>query len=99
MLDTSDNDFSLFHVNIRSHSLHHDELVSTLTSLKVGFDIIGVSETWNSFENPIETDLESPCYRFFQVQSQSQNGDVELYVKSGLTPIPKPDLCKDSTEL
>ena len=33
-LNTSVNDFSLFHMNIRSLSLHFDELVSTLAALK-----------------------------------------------------------------
>ena len=53
-LDTSDNYLSLLHLNIRSLSLHVYELVSTLATLKINFDVIGVSETWNSFENPIK---------------------------------------------
>ena len=48
-LDISENDFSLFHMNTRSLSLHFDELISTLATLKINFDVIGVSETWNSF--------------------------------------------------
>ena len=45
-LSTSENDLSLFHMNVRSLSLHFDELIST--------DIIGFSETWNSFDNPVK---------------------------------------------
>ena len=97
-LDTSDNDLSLLHLNIRSLSLHVDELASTLATLKINFDVIGVSETWNSFENPIEANVEIPGYVYFPCQSHSQNGGVALYMKSGLTLIPRPDLSKDSTD-
>ena len=94
----SENDLSLFHMNVRSLSLHFDELFSTLATLKTNFDVIGVSETWNSFENPIKTNVEIPGYSYFPVQSHSQNGGVVLYVKSGgLAPTPRPDLGKDST--
>ena len=97
-IDVSEKDLSIFHVNIRSLSLHLDELLSILTSLKINFDVIGVSETWNSLENPIKTNVEIPGYCYFPYQSHSQNGGVALYVKSGLNPILRPDLCKDSTD-
>ena len=97
-LDTSEKDFSLFHMNIRSHSLHHDELFSTLASLRINFDVIGVSETWNSFENSLKANVDIPGYSYFPQQTHSQNGGVALYVKSGLTPIPRPDLKRDSTD-
>ena len=85
-------------MNTRSLSLHFDELISTLASLEINFDVIGVSETWNSFENPIKTNVEIPGYRNFSNQSHSQNGGVGLYVKSGLDSIPRPDLGKDSSD-
>ena len=97
-LDTSVKDLSLFHANIRSLSLHFDELVSTLSNLKINFDVIGVSETWNSFENPIKTNVEIPGYNYFPSQSHTQNGGVAIYVKSELTSIPRPDLDKDSID-
>ena len=97
-LDTSTNDLLLFHTNIRSLSFHFDELLSTLSNLKINFDVIGVSETWNSFDNPTKTNVEIPGYSYFPSQSHTQNGGVALYVKSGFTPIPRPDLCMDSTD-
>ena len=97
-LDTSDSDLSLLHLNVRSLSLHVDELVSTLATLKINCDVIGVSETWNSFENPIKTNVEIPGYSYFPCQSHSQNGGVALYVKSGLNLLPRPDLSKESTD-
>ena len=96
-LNTSENDLSLFHMNVRSLSLHFDELISTLSTLKTNFDIIGLSETWNSFENPVKTNVEIPGYSYFSYQSHSQNGGVALYVKSSLSPTPRPDLSRDST--
>ena len=97
-LSTSENDFSLFHMNRRSVSYHFDELISTLASLKINFDVIGVSETWNSFENPIKTNVDIPGYRNFSNQSHSQNCGVGLYVKSGLNSTHRPDLGKDSSD-
>ena len=79
--DHSQNDFSLLHMNIRSLSCHFDELVSTLVSLEIKFDVVGVSETWDSLENPIKTNIDIPGYSFFSVQSHSQNGGVGLYVR------------------
>ena len=96
-LSTSENDLSLFHMNVRSLSLHFDELISTLSTLKINFDIIGLSETWNSIENPVKTNVQIPGYSYFPYQSHSQNGGVVLYVKSGLSPTPRPDLSRDST--
>ena len=98
MLDTSEHDLSLFHLNIRSLSLHLDELSSTLATLTLNFDVIGVSETWNSFENPINSNVEIPGYSYFPCQSHTQNGGVAIYVKVGLNPIPRPDLGKSTTD-
>ena len=94
-LSTSDNDFSLFHMNTRNLSLHFDELISTITTLKINFDVIGLSETWNSIQNPIKTNVEIPGYDYFSCL-QSQNCGVALYVKTDLTPTPRPDLSKDN---
>lgn len=97
-LNTSESDLSMLHLNIRSLSLHLDELVSTLATLKINFDVIGLSETWNSFENPIQINVEIPGYKYFSCQSHSQNGGVALYLKTGLILIPRPDLSKDGTD-
>ena len=36
-----------------------------LASLKINFDVIGVSETWNSFDNPIRTNVQMTGYEIF----------------------------------
>lgn len=43
-MELSDKDFSLFHMNIRSHSLHFEELHALLSSLNINFQVIGLSE-------------------------------------------------------
>ena len=65
-----------------------------LASLKINFDVIGVSETWNSFDNPIRTNVQMTGYENFSYKSHSKNGGVALYVKSGLNPISRTDLSK-----
>ena len=42
--------------------------------------------------------MEIPGYSYFPSQSHTPNGGVALYVKSGFTPIPRPDLCMDSID-
>ena len=95
MLNASENDFAVIHINIRNVSF--DELVSTLVSLKLNFNAIGVSETWGSFEIPPKTNVETLGYCHFSCQSYSQNVGVTLCIKRGLTPILRPDLGKKNT--
>ena len=78
-------------MNIRSLSCHFDELLSLLTNLNVGFDVIAVSETLDSFERPLTMNIPIPGYTFLSSKSQSQNGGVSLYVKTSLDPVPRPD--------
>ena len=97
-LTASHNDLSLLHMNIRSLPLHYDELVATLSSLNISFDIIGLSETWHSSGSSIDINVEIPDYSYFTYKSQSQNGGVALYVKRSLSPIPRLDLGKDNVD-
>ncbi len=39
-----------------------------------------------------------PRLKIFSCETHSQNGSVALYLKTGLTLIPRPDLSKDSTD-
>lgn len=42
-VEVSKNDFALFHMNIRSLSLHYEEFHALLCSLKIDFQVIGLS--------------------------------------------------------
>ena len=77
-------DLSILHTNIRSLSLHHDELINLCAQAKVNFDIIGVSETWNQTQNEILTNVSIEEYNHYDTKSSSQNGGVRLYVKKSL---------------
>ena len=46
----SKDTMSVFHMNIRSLSAHHDELSLLLAGLKFKFDVIGISETKGFFQ-------------------------------------------------
>jgi len=62
---TSHNDLSFLHMNIRSLSCHFDELLTLLSNLNISFDVVAVSETWDSFQKPLGTNVEIPGYTFF----------------------------------
>ena len=91
-LQLSSNDFSILHTNIRSLSLHHDELVSLSAHTNLNLDVIGVSEIWHSNDNPISSNVEIPGYTFYKTSSCSQNGGAGLYIKNSLTSNPRIDL-------
>ena len=97
-LDTSATDLSSPHMNIRSLSCHFDELQSLLVNLNIGFNVVAVSGTWDSFARPLSSNVSIPGYILLSSKSQSQNGGVGLYIKTGLGPIPRPELGSDSDE-
>ena len=99
-LQLSSSDFSILHTNIRSLSLHHDELVSLSAHTKLNLDVIGVSEIWHSNDNPISSNVDIPGYTFFKTKSVTQNGGVGLYIRDSLTYNPRIDLdsCTDDFE-
>ena len=99
-LQSSSSDFSILHTNIRSLSLHLDELVSLSAHTNLNPDAIGVSEIWHSNDNPISSNVDIPGYTLFKSSSTSQNGGVGLYIKNSLTSNPRVDLdsCSDDFE-
>ena len=69
-----------------------------LVNLNSGFDIVAVSETWDSIGRPVSTTVNIPGCTIFSKRSQSQNGSVGLYIKTCLGPVPKPESDSDSGE-
>ena len=88
----SQEDLSLFHMNIRSLSLHHDEFHSLLTNLNTNFKVIGLSEIKASVDTPISDNIELPGYKFHYTPSNSAAGGVGIYVKSDLRANKRDDL-------
>ena len=62
-LQASQEDLSLFHMNIRSLSLHRDEFHSLLTKLNTEFKVINLSEIKASVDAPIIDNIELPGYK------------------------------------
>ena len=86
-LQVSQEDFSLFHMNIRSLSLHHDERTSFLSNLKGDFKVIGLSEVKASVDAITANSIGLPAYKFYYIPSNSAAGGVGIYVKSDLNAI------------
>ena len=87
-LDSHSGDLSILHTNIRSLALHYDELVSLATVTNRHCSVIGVSEMWNSKDNPIVTNVEIPGYKLYTTLSLSQNDGVGLYVQQSFVSKP-----------
>ena len=92
---TSRNDLSFLHMNIRNLSC---QVLPLLSNLNISFDVVAVSETWDSIERPLSTNVEIPGYTFFSSKSKSGNGGVGLYIKTSLGPVLRSDLNSDSDE-
>ena len=91
--DVKDNahQFSLFHVNLRSLSVHHDELRLLLNALKCCFDIIGISET----KEPSDGFLNNVTLDGYDLHSKYSNSavlGVAIYIRSNLDYIIRDDL-------
>ena len=98
-LEISNKDFTLFHMNIRSLSLHFEEFHALLSSLKIDFKVIGLSEIKASASAPIKSNITLPGYNFYHTMSQSAAGGVGIYVKLDLTTNKRDDLSVSTVEL
>ena len=98
ILVTSNKDLPFFHINIRSLSLHHDELQTPLSSLNANIQVIGLSEIKASFNASIKANIEVPGYKFHYTPSQSNAGGVGIYVKSDLIANKRDDICVNNVD-
>ena len=83
--------FSIFHLNIRSLSVHLEELQLLLNALKINFDVIGISETKEQSGGFLKN-VDLHGYTIHSQHSNSEAGGVALYVKSNLDYIIRDDL-------
>ena len=93
--------FSLFHLNIRSLSSHHDELLLLLSSFGISLDVIGISESKEQTNHGFLTNVDISGYTMYSTPTKSSCGGAALYVKSLLNHKPREDLsvCKDEFEM
>ena len=86
------NNFSMFHINIASLSLHIDDLRTLLHVLDHPFDVIAVSETKiKEDSNPI-TNIDIDGYNFVHTPTKTDFGGVGLFIKNNFTLKPRDDL-------
>ena len=88
----SRDNFSMFHINIASLSLHFEDLKILLQILDHSFDIIAVSETKikDGFD-PI-TNFHIDGYNFVHTPTKTDFGGVGLFIKKKYTVKPRDDL-------
>lgn len=97
---TSNNKFSVLHLNIRSLNKHHDELTSLISDTGYCFNIIGCSETWLNDKSYTDT-LNLEGYALYYKNRPDRRGGVCLYVHSSMHVKVRDDLvindnCTDS---
>ena len=73
-------------------SLHYEDFYALLCSLKIDFQVIGLSEIKASVNAPIKSNINLPGYHFYHTVSHSAAGGVGIYVKSDLTTNKREDL-------
>ena len=52
----------------------------------------------STVRNPLSSNVNISGYSFFSTKSKSRNGDVNVYAKTGLWPVPRADLNAASTD-
>ena len=88
----SSADFSILHTDIKSLSLHYDELASLSEHSNLNLDVIGVSEIWHSNDNPIVSNIYISEYAILKTKLVTQNVGVGFYSKDSLKFNPRNDL-------
>ena len=84
---STDQMFSLFHVNIRSLSKHFGELQSLINSTKIPFDIIGETESKQLLNTDFAVDVSLDGYHIHSKPTKSTHGGVVMYVNKHLSSI------------
>ena len=90
--------FSLFHVNTRSLSKNFDQLLFVLSSLKVNFDLIGITETKQQVGKDFLVNVDVNDYFMYTQPSKLASGGVAIYVKDNLDHSRIDDMCTTSNE-
>ena len=98
VLEVSPNAFKLQHLNVRSLTLHFDELFSLLGGTGINFQVIGLSEIKVSVNSPISTNINIPGYNFHHTPSLSAAGGVGIYVNSLLKANKRLDLSTNTCD-
>jgi len=86
------DNFSLFHINIRSVSKNFCELQHYLQSLNYSFDVIGLSETW--LKDTTVNNFYHPGYKAENsYRTNKAGGGVSLLINESKEYVVRTDLC------
>ena len=88
------NFVSIIHTNICSLQANIDKLEDLLHDLDFSFDLIALTETWNSSKSntPFLPKKLTGYLDYIGMEGSSKKGGCGLYVKDTFTPIPRKDL-------
>ena len=89
--DASMNNLSMFHINIRSIIKKFNDLDCYLSLLKQKFSIIGISETWFSYQTYGLYEFENYSHTAMYREGK-KGGGVSLFVRDGIMYSKRPDL-------
>ena len=78
------NNFSVFHLNVRSLPKNQCDLVNYLNTLNTEFSVIGLSETWLNTNNCTLYDIDNYDH-VCQYRQNKKGGGVSLFIKSDIT--------------
>ena len=86
-----ENDFSLYHINIRSLPAHYNEFLLSLRNIKSCFKIFGMCETWL---HDVNSDMYSiPNYRgVHKTRNGRRGGGVSLFIHESIEFTNRDDL-------
>ena len=94
----SGKSFSLFHVNTRSFSKNFDQLLSVLSSLKVNFNLIGITETKQQIGKDFLVNVDVNDFFMYTQPSKLASGGVAIYVKDNLDHSRIDNMCITNNE-
>lgn len=89
--------FSMLHMNVRSMQAHYNEFTSYLASLKHGFHVIGITETWLEDSNIDLYGVEG--YNHVGICREGRSGGgILLYLQDGISYKVRSRECKPYCE-
>ena len=90
--------FTLFHVNTRSLSKKNYQLLTVLSSSKINFDVIGISETKQTTGKGFLVNVDINNYFMYTQSSKLASGIVAIYVNDKLDHSRAEDICITTDE-
>ena len=78
------NDFSIFHLNVRSLVKNHEDLSSLLANIDHKFSVLAITETWIKDDEPYDLNFDG-YNSISNHRSDRTGGGVGLYIDEKLT--------------